>query len=271
LINRPDLRIHRKILIIDRSIAYVGSLNLADPVFFNLNKKVGRWVDAMSRLTGPVVESLITVFLTDWSVETASDYGENEKLTRPTGFPPGKARIQCLASGPAVNASSIEQLIVSAVYLAREEIVMTTPYFIPSEALQYALTSAARRGIRVTLIVPLRMDSRLAQYAGRAFMTELLEAGVHIRLYRGGMLHTKSITIDGRVSFFGSLNLDTRSFRINFEITLLIYDSDFTEKLLALQESYKAGSSRLTLDKERRKTTWNRTKEDIARLLSPLL
>jgi len=269
---RPDLRIHRKILIIDGSTAYTGSLNLADPKYFKRSRGVGPWVDALCRVRGGAVRALSLVFAVDWSVETKTDPLSSAERLRFHDTAEGRAAvIQCLPSGPAIKNSEIEEVLLMAIYAARRELVLTTPYFVPSESLLYALTSAARRGVRVVLIAPERVDSRLTHYASRAFLKELLEAGVRVGLYRPGMLHTKSVTIDGKFSLFGSLNLDPRSLRINFEITLAIYDEAFTASLHKLQMAYLKDSLLLQDNFEANDGWWMRVKEDLARLTGPLL
>ena len=272
LLARPDLRIHRKIIVIDGSIGYTGSLNLADPVFFKRDAGVGQWVDALCRLKGPGVQSLSHVFLSDWCVETGENFlaVENRSEFKDIAVT-RKTQMQCLPSGPAVHWSSIEEAMIMAIYAARKELVLTTPYFIPNEALLYALMSSARRGVAVTLIVPKVVDSTVIHYACRAFLQDLLEAGVRVALYRDGLLHTKSVTVDRQFSIFGSLNLDPRSLRINFEISLAIYDREFTEKLRALQETYLGKSENLDLATCQAQTKWQMFREDLARLAGPLL
>src|SRR5262249_20574616 len=150
----------------------------------------------------------------------------------------GQAVVQVLPSGPAARVEAIEQVVLMAIYGAHQELVLTTPYFVPSESLLTALLSAAGRGVKVTLIVPAKVDSRLTHYASRAHQMDLLTAGAQVALFQGGLLHTKSITVDGRLSLFGSLNLDPRSMRLDFEITLIVYDRGWTADLRALQQSY---------------------------------
>lgn len=272
LFARPDLRIHRKILVVDGTVAYTGSLNLADPRYFKRGRGVGPWVDALCRVRGGAVKTLSLVFATDWSVETGLDPLEVAgRLRFHDGAVDRQARIQCLPSGPALKNSEIEEVLLMAIYAARKELVLTTPYFVPSESLLYALMSAARRGVRVVLIAPRRVDSRLTHYASRAFLKELIEAGVRVGLYKPGMLHTKSVTVDGKFSLFGSLNLDPRSLRINFEITLAIYDETFARSLGALQKGYLEDCVMLD-DKFGERDGWIvGLKEDLARLAGPLL
>jgi cardiolipin synthase len=271
LFARPDLRLHRKIAVIDRRIAFTGSLNLADPRFFKQQAGVGQWVDAMARIQGPAVAALSGVFLQDWAVETGTpleSLGAGPEADAPAE---DSAAVQVFSSGPASHVEAIEQIVLMALYLARTELVITTPYFIPSESLLIALLSAASRGVQVTLIVPARIDSRLVHYGSRAFHSKLLAAGVRIALFEGGLLHTKSMTIDGQFSLFGSLNLDPRSLRLDFEVTLAIYDAAFTSRLRALQQRYLDRSNMLDPVACASRTRLERLAEDLARLAGPLL
>jgi cardiolipin synthase len=272
LLRRPDLRMHRKIVVIDDLVGYTGSLNLADPRLFKQNAGVGQWVDALVRVQGPAVDALADTFREDWALET----DETIEPVRPATDAPaetsvGKAAVQVLPTGPAARVEAIEQVVLMAIYAATREVVLTTPYFVPSEALLLALLSAAARGVAVTLIVPARVDSRLAHFASRSFQADLLEAGVRVALFKGGLLHTKSITVDGQLSLFGSLNLDPRSLRLDFEITLAIYNAEFTADLRRLQQHYLDGSAVLDLTACRGRSALERFVEDTARLVGPLL
>ena len=269
---RFDLRMHRKIIVIDGRIAYTGSLNLVDPRYFKQDVGVGQWIDAMVRVQGPAVESLAISFLSDWYIESDHDLAQ---LRATGGAVPqpraGNCAVQVLPSGPAFPSESIEDILLMAVYMAREELILTTPYFVPSEALRTALESAASRGVKVILIVPANVDSRLVRYASQAFQGDLLKAGVRIAKFSGGLLHTKSVTIDQKISLFGSLNLDPRSFRLNFEISLAIYDSLFTHQLRTLQQTYLNQSELMNLELWDARPLRQRTAENFARLLGPLL
>lgn len=270
--RRFDLRMHRKIVLIDDHIAWTGSLNLVDPRYFKQDAGVGQWVDAMVRIEGPAVEALAITFQTDWQIESGVAANGLPDLT---GEQPlrhhGQSVVQVLPSGPAFSVESIEQLLITAIYTARREVIITSPYFVPSEALQMALVSAAQRGLRVVVIVPAVVDSVLVRLASRAFKGYLLASGVHIALFHGGLLHTKSVTIDGRMSLFGSLNMDPRSLRLNFEITLAVFDEGFTSRLCSLQETYLKQSDRMDLEAWRRRSATSRLVENLARLLGPLL
>jgi cardiolipin synthase len=269
---RFDLRMHRKIVVIDGETAYTGSLNLVDPRFFKQDAGVGQWVDAMVRVRGPVVEALAITFLEDWELEAS----EGLNRLRETGNvkqlgAEGEAAIQVVPSGPASEENAIEQILLMTIYSAHRELVLTSPYFVPDESLLTALISAARRGVEVTLVVPAKVDSLMVRMASQAFKGDLLAAGVRVMLFDGGLLHTKSITVDGQISLFGSLNLDPRSLHLNFEITLTVYDQGFTSQLRALQQSYIDQSELMDLATWQSRSRVTRLTENAIRLLAPLL
>ncbi len=272
LFVRFDLRLHRKIVVIDGEVAYTGSMNLVDPRYFKQDAAVGEWVDAMVRVQGPAVEALAVTFLEDWALET----GETIEQLRGTGGVEkqeahGTAPVQVFPSGPMHDVQAIEAVLIMAIYSARREVVLTTPYFVPEEAMVRALMTAALRGVAVTLIMPARVDSTLVRLASQTFQGDLAEAGVHVMLFEGGLLHTKSVTVDGEMSLFGSLNLDPRSLRLNFEITLLVYDAAFTAGLRRLQQVYEGRSRMLDVEAWQGRNGMQRLAANTARLLSPLL
>ena len=273
LIVRFDLRLHRKIVVIDDEIAYTGSFNLVDPRFFKQEAGVGQWVDAMARIEGPAVLSLNAVFMWDWEVETGRDLKalpDPVKMAIDARQGPA-ACVQVVPSGPGIMGDSIHQLLLMSIYAARNELSMTTPYFVPDEAITAALLAAARRGVDVTLILPAKNDSRLVHYTSRSHFDELLDAGVRIFGFNGGLLHTKSAVIDREISLFGTVNLDVRSFWLDFEVTLCVYDPPFAERLLALQQKYVADSVAVDPAAWRRRPATERFSENLARLSSPLL
>jgi cardiolipin synthase len=269
---RFDLRLHRKLVVIDGRVGYTGSLNLVDPRYFKKDAGVGEWVDAMIRLEGPAVEAMQIIFLADWYVESHADL--DHLLATADAKPQtacGDVETQVMPSGPDLPANAIEQVLLTAIYSAREELLITTPYFVPSEPLMLALVAASRRGVKVVLILPREVDSKLVRFASSAFKGELLEAGVRIAHFSGGLLHTKSVTVDRQHSLFGSVNLDPRSFRLNFEILLAMYDSKFTAQLADLQQSYIDRSELMDLETYRQRPLRYKILESFARLLGPLL
>ena len=272
LFVRFDLRLHRKIVVIDGEVGYTGSQNLVDPRYFKQDSGVGQWVDAMVRVRGPAVEGLAVTFLEDWELETQEGL---DKLAETGSIHPigecGDAVIQVVPSGPLLRNDAIQQILLMAIYAARRELVLTTPYFVVEEALLTALVSAAGRGVAVTIVVPAKVDSLLVRLASQAHKGDLIAAGVRVAMFHDGLLHTKSITVDGEFSLFGSLNLDPRSLFLNFEITLSVYDRAFTSQLRKLQQSYIDRSDMMDLDEWKSRSPLQRFSENTARLLGPLL
>lgn len=282
LFRRLDLRNHRKLVVIDGRIGYTGSLNLIDPAHFKAAAGVGPWVDAMVRLRGPAVEALAVTFLEDWQLETGQDLTQEERRQEDDrsdvangDAPPGRthktAAVQVVPSGPTLNPENIHRLLIASIYSAQQQITLTTPYFVPDESLLIALTSAAARGVDTLIIMPAKNDSALVRHASNAYLGELLAAGVKVARYTGGLLHTKSVTVDQNLSAFGTVNLDMRSFHLNFELTLLIYDHDFTRRLTSLQQSYVMSSNMARLDEWQKRPFHTRLIDNTARLLGPLL
>jgi cardiolipin synthase len=267
---RADHRTHRKIVVVDGRIGYTGSLNILDPREFKISQGLGRWVDAMARIEGPAVEALAITFVGDWELATEEGLAAIGRTVRE---PPraGAANVQVIPSGPGHAPEAIHKLILTTIYAARRELVLTTPYFVPSDALLIALASAAERGVEVSIILPEHSDSMLVHHASRSTFDELLAAGVELHAFGAGLLHTKSITVDGHTSVFGSVNLDMRSFYLNFEISLFVYDREFTARLRALQQAYILGSRRIDPAEWARRSLRLRLIENLARLLGPLL
>jgi cardiolipin synthase len=269
LFARADLRNHRKIVSIDSRIAYSGSQNLVDPRYFRQDAAVGDWVDAMVRMTGPASAALDAVFESDWAVESGRPF--QAPASSMDGSDSSGPASQVAASGPGLKPEAIRQLLLTAIYGAREEIIVTTPYFVPDDSILLALRSAAERGVAVTVVVPARNDSVLVRFASAACYDELLHAGARIAAYTGGLLHTKSITIDRCTSLFGSVNIDMRSLWLNFEISLLVYDRDFSSRLRRLQLDYLEQSGNIALEVWRARPRSRKFLEDLCRLIGPLL
>lgn len=269
---RPDLRLHRKIVVIDDTSGYTGSFNLVDPRLFKQDVGVGEWIDAMVRLEGPGVLALNALFRWDWEVDTGRDLdppAEGENFG--ADLRPGVTDVQVIPSGPGRTGNSIYQLLLLSIYSARREIVMTTPYFVPDDAVSTGLLTAAERGVKVAVIVPERNDSRLVHYTCRSYFDNMLASGIRIFGFKGGLLHTKSVVVDRQVALFGSVNLDVRSFWLDFEVTLGVYDPDFAQQLLALQDKYIEDSIPLDLQTWQQRSGSERFVENLARLASPLL
>jgi cardiolipin synthase len=269
LFNRLDLRNHRKIVAIDGTIAYTGSQNITDGTF-NQKARVGEWIDAMVRVQGPAAQALEVIFLRDWhmDVEEPTPLG---KFLPDFKLREGGSVVQVVPSGPGQAPMATHRAILEAMYTARHELIITTPYFVPDDATLAAMESASMRGVRVTLVVPQRNDAALVAAASRAAYIDLLRAGVRILEYRPGLLHSKTLTVDSDVALIGSANLDMRSFSINLEINLFVFDSDFTSQVRFLQTSYIEESDEVSLDQWLRRPVWTRVVENSARMLGPLL
>lgn len=270
LFQRQDLRLHRKLVCIDDHIAYTGSMNLVDPAFFKVNKGVGEWVDVMVRCEGPIIQHMQGLFLWDWSLET------EHKLNLPAANKAlfciaGDENAQLIPSGPEFGKVGIHQVLLTAIYEAKYSLVLTSPYFVPDESLLTALQVAAMRGVDVKIILPAKNDSLMVKYASRAFFEELLSAGVEIHQFHGGLLHTKSIVIDERMALVGTVNLDRRSFWLNFEMTMLIDNKKFAGELLTTQMHYTLASKQVSLEKWRQRSFFKRLLESVIYLFSPLL
>jgi len=268
--RRADLRLHRKIFVIDNSIVWTGSMNMVDPRSFKQNSAVGEWVDAMVRIEGPVASPFELTFSFDWSVDNPKITHFHKVAPAPTLIE-GKVLAQEFSSGPVYRDDILYQVLLSAIMDARVELTITTPYFGPDDGLIQALMAAAGRGVKVTLIVPKLNDSTLVAWSSRSFYADLMSAGVNIARFKGGLLHTKSLLIDKRVAIFGSVNFDQRSLRLNFEISLIVYNNEFCAKLETLLESYLAQSDMVNPVSWAKRPHWRVLLENAAHLTSPLL
>jgi cardiolipin synthase len=266
--GRIDMRNHRKIVVIDNRVTYCGSNNCADAAFA-IKPRFAPWVDAMIRFEGPIVLQNQHVFATDWMAHTNEDlsglFAEPVEVAE-EGFP-----AQVIATGATVRYSAMPEIFESLMYTARDELVVTTPYYVPDEPIQAARCASARRGVDTTIVFPAKNDSWIVAAASHSYYEELLDAGVTIYEYVGGLLHTKSLTIDGQATLIGSANIDRRSFELNFENNILFVDKTLTAAVRARQATYIAASSRIELADvaawSRRRRLWN----NAVAMLGPVL
>ena len=271
LFARVDIRNHRKLVVVDGCVAQTGSRNVADPDF----KSGGRlglkepYVDCWVRIRGPVARELQILFLEDWGLEAGLG-GTVEVPSHPEWLPGGMP-VQVIPSGPNFENNVVLDLIQAAIQLARREIVLSTPYFIPDSATIAGLEVAARRGLRVTLIVPHANDSLLAALASRVNYARLLDAGVELWEFRRGFLHSKTVSVDGEMAIVTTANLDRRSYEINFETSVVVYDNGFAADVRRLQLGYIADSDRIDAGAWARRGPLRRFSENLANLVSPLL
>lgn len=262
---RADLRNHRKIAVIDGRFAYVGSQNIVDRDFRRgiVNDEL------VARIEGPVVAAVAAVFACDWYLETRETLPAVPAETAASA--PARAPIQVMPSGPDYAIPGFERLLVALIHSSRSAVTIVTPYLIPDEALIAAFQTAVLRGVAVNLVVPQVVDQKLVRLAQRSFYDELMTIGIRIHRYRHHLLHAKHVTVDGRVGVIGSGNADLRSFMLNAEISLLLYDRAEVADLLAHQAECMARSDRLDLDDWRQRAPLTRLAENLARLVSPLL
>lgn len=269
-LRRLDLRNHRKIVVIDGEIGYTGSQNIINADYGR--RGIGAWRDIMMRITGPAVSGLQIVFAEDWCNET----GHILKLER--YFPvtaasadAGGIPIQIVPSGPNDSSQIFRDVAIAAIHEAQRRVVLTTPYFLPDESLMHALKLAVLRGVRVDLVVPKKCDQRIVGAAMEAQFGPLLEAGVIVHHHFDGLLHAKTLSVDEAFGLVGSGNLDSRSFSLNFELSVLLYGEPITRRLLAEQERYIENAAPLRGPDWTGRTGIRTLIRNLASLFSPLL
>jgi len=270
--QRPDLRNHRKLLVIDGDVAYMGSQNVTDSSY-NLRKNIRRglhWVDLMVRVEGPVVASINAVFLSDWYSETDETLRDEIDLFNVTTGP-GELDCQIVPSGPGFDFQNNLKLFLGLLFAARERIIIVSPYFVPDEALLLAITTACQRGVHVELFVSEEGDQAMVYHAQRSYYETLLRAGVVIWMYRKPfILHSKSVTIDDEVAVIGSSNMDMRSFGLNLEVSMLVRGQEFVRDMRAVEDVYRGLSRELTAEEWRLQPLRSTILDNLARLTSAL-
>jgi cardiolipin synthase len=233
--GRIDLRNHRKIVVIDGRITYCGSQNCADPEF-RVKARYAPWVDIMVRFEGPVAGQNQRLFVADWLAHVDEDLDDLLSVPAPPvtgGFP-----AQVIGTGPTTRFSAMPEVFATLIHAARRELVITTPYYVPNESMQAALCAAGHRGVATTIVFPARNDSWVVSAASRSYYADLLAAGVRIREFPDGLLHAKTLTLDGEIALVGSANMDRRSFDLNYENNVLLCDREFTGQLRERQQAF---------------------------------
>jgi cardiolipin synthase A/B len=266
--GRIDLRNHRKIVVIDDRITYCGSQNCTAPEF-RIKARYAPWVDVMVRFSGPIARQNQHLFLADWLAQVDEPLGALVQRPLPAcGF---GITAQAFGTGPTVRYSAMPEMFAELMYAARRELVVSTPYFVPNEPMLAALCASARRGVPTTLLLPARNDSLLVAAASRSTYAALLAAGVAIHEYLGGLLHSKTLTIDGEVALIGSANMDRRSFELNYENNILVYDAAFTARLRQRQASYLEGSRPVSLAEVEARPMPRQLLDNAVAMLGPVL
>ena len=284
--RRPDLRNHRKILVVDGLVAFAGSQNMIEASYNKpKNQKAGRaWVELVVRLQGPVVQALDAVFLTDWYSETdevlgirapapvltgASSDGRPSDVLTPEVV--GNLVAQVVPSGPGFVTENNLRMFNTLLYSAQERISLTSPYFVPDESLLYAVTTAAQRGVAVELFVSAEGDQFMVYHAQRSYYEALLRAGVRIYLYPApSVLHSKHFTIDDDVAVIGSSNMDMRSFALNYEVSLMLLGPEVVARMRAVEDTYRSVSRELTLEEWEQRSRGSRYVDNVMRLTAAL-
>ena len=270
--QRPDLRNHRKILVVDGLVGFMGSQNLVDSSYNKpSNRKRGlHWKDLMVRLEGPVVLGLEAVFLGDWYMETGEALSDHLRADTPLQSI-GDLDCQVLPSGPGYGSENNLQVFTSLMYTATRRLSITSPYFVPDGSIMHALRAATARGVEVELFVSETGDQPVVYHAQRSYYEELLRAGVRIYMFRPPyILHSKHFTVDDAVAVVGSSNMDQRSFNLNMEVSMVVHGADFVRELDEVNAYYHANSRELTLQEwEQQPMRW-KLLDGLARLTSAL-
>ena len=264
--SRINWRNHRKLVIIDGKVGYVGGMNIADR-YIDGGKNFKSWRDAHLRLTGPAVRSLQYSFAVDWNF-MGMPLIEDEVPETPEN---GEAGAQLVTSGPMSSWSNDELIYQRAIASAQKRIFIQTPYFLPTDGLLKALQTAALARVDVRIILPQRSDSRMLDYASFSYIAECLRSGIKIYLYEPGMMHAKTMIIDDEVSAVGSTNFDFRSFEHNFEGNMFVYSRQFNERMTSIFMGDLRHSRRLLPSQWARRSYRHKAAESIVRLLSPIL
>jgi cardiolipin synthase len=248
--QRPDLRNHRKLLVLDGQVAYTGSQNMIDSSYDRLRnrRRALRWKDIMVRFEGPIVAGINALFVTDW-------YSESDELLLREADPgwvhegPDTIDCQVVPSGPGFDGENNLRMFNALLYSAQERVIISSPYFVPDESMLYAITTAAQRGLEVHLFVSEIGDQPIVYHAQRSYYEALLRAGVRVFLYPSPVvLHAKHVTIDDDVAVIGSSNMDMRSFSLNLEISVMIRGAGFVRQLREVEDGYRSRSRELKLE-----------------------
>lgn len=268
--NKINYRNHRKILVVDGKIGFVGGVNIGDE-YLGRNPRIGFWRDTHLKLEGNSVYFLQRIFLQDWYFVTGNALDKEYCHLFPVKEPPGSKLVQITASGPDTHWEVIMQVYYYAIATAQESVYLTSPYFVPNESLLTALKTASLSGVDVKILLPAKPDHQIVYWAAMSYMEELMEAGVEIYLYKKGFIHSKVIAVDGILSTIGSANMDQRSFQLNFEVNALVYDRDTTARL---EEDFRQDllySEKLDPEQFKERSLILKILESGTRLLSPLL
>lgn len=265
-----NYRNHRKLAIIDGQVGYIGGFNIGDE-YLGLNKHFGEWRDSHLKVKGGAVLQMQAQFLMDWNLASSGRINLNESYFPVVPFVGSKIGMQLVASGPDTEYQEIKNAYIKMIYSAKETIRLQTPYFVPDESLMTALRIAALSGVKVCIMLPSKPDHFFVYWATHSYLGELLKSGVQVYLYGKGFLHAKTLVVDGKIASVGTANLDIRSFKLNFEMNAFIYDHETAAQLIEIFEEDVLHSRALTQEDYNQRPLFNRFRESISRLLSPIL
>ncbi len=270
LANRINYRNHRKIIVVDGQTAFVGGINVSDKY---INNKKGQlyWRDTHLRIDGPGVFYLQYLFITDWNFCSTTLLTPDQLHFVPNKVIKENTYVQMTASGPDSAKPSILFSLLQAIYLAKKEILIATPYFIPGDSILDALRIAALSGLSVKLLVPGICDSKFVNYASKSSYKDLLLAGVEIYLYQKGFVHSKTLVTDSSLSIVGTANMDLRSFELNFEVNAIVYDKPFAEQMRKVFFDDLKNAEKINAEHWYKRSAYEQFPEKISRLFSPVL
>ncbi|GAA4078484.1 cardiolipin synthase [Amphibacillus indicireducens] len=264
-----NYRNHRKVVVIDGKIGYIGGFNVGDE-YLGKVKKYGYWRDTHLRIVGESVRSIQTRFILDWNQAS-----KHQLILYDSAYyraePQGNVGMQIVSSGPDSDWEQIKYGYIKLLMEAEDYVYIQTPYFIPDESLADAVKIAALSGIDVRIMIPNKPDHPFVYWATYSYIGNMLEAGAKVYIYQNGFLHAKTIMVDGKIASVGTANIDVRSFRLNFEVNAFLYSEEVTQRLLAHFEEDMSKSDLLTLEAYQQRSLWIKIKESIARLISPIL
>jgi cardiolipin synthase len=268
LTGKMNYRDHRKIIIIDGKIGYLGGINIKDH-YINAADQL-YWRDTHLRIEGEAVKPMQILFFTTW------DFVQDEPIQLSEAFfpanrPENRAGVQIVSSGPDTDWPNIMEAIFAAIMVARSYIYITTPYFIPNDEILVALQTAARSGVEVKLLIPEISDSWISGSATNSYLQVMLEAGVDVYRYTKGFIHAKTMVMDDEVCSIGTANMDYRSFEINFEVNAFIYDKATSKELKQQFMDDLKNAQKVHLDEWTERSIAKKLIESLSKLLAPLL
>ncbi|MEG2602267.1 MAG: cardiolipin synthase, partial [Carnobacterium sp.] len=267
---RLNYRNHRKIVVIDGKIGYVGGFNVGDE-YLGKDKKFGYWRDTHLRIEGNAVLALQSRFAMDWNAAVDKHKIEYKEEYFPIIHNKGKSNMQIVSSGPDSEQQQIKKGYIKMISMAKKSIYIQSPYFIPDDSVLDAISIAAMSGIDVRIMIPNKPDHPFVYRATTYYAGEMVAAGAKVYIYDNGFLHAKTMVIDGEIASVGTANLDFRSFKLNFEVNAFVYDPVVAMELKAIYEKDMEECYLLTKEILANQSRWMKFKQEFSRLLSPIL